>query len=146
MPKRFLNTQEQRIENEDQRERFQFVRESLNPEKKARDAFFQSLLKVENREHEPWVNDALAFLNFPGREQESNAYILSGLDVLQEIQETGDIFFPKSWLDNLLKGHQSAEAAAIVRRFLAEHPDYPKPLKRKILQSADFLLKSNPLK
>lgn len=144
--KAILNTQEPRIENEDQKERFQFIRKSLDPEKKARDAFFQSLLKVENREHEPWVNDALAFLNFPGREEESNAYILPSLDVLQEIQETGDIFFPKSWLDNLLEGHQSAKAADIVRRFLADHPDYPKPLKRKILQSADFLLKNNPLK
>jgi aminopeptidase N len=68
-------------------------------------------------------------------------FIRPGLDELQEIQETGDIFFPKSWLDNLLKGHNSKEAASIVRQFLTDHPDYPENLKLKILQSSDYLMR-----
>jgi aminopeptidase N len=136
-----LDNQEKRITNPDKKVQFQFVRKSLNPAKTERDRFFQTLLQEENREHEPWVDQALAFLNHPIREKESLEYIRPALDELQEIQRTGDIFFPKSWLDNLLKGHNSKEAAAIVRQFLADHPNYPEDLKMKILQSADHLMK-----
>jgi aminopeptidase N len=136
-----LDNQEKRITNPDKKAQFQFVRKSLNPDKAERDRFFHSLLQEENREHEPWVDQAMAFLNRPIREKESLEYIRPALDELQEIQRTGDIFFPKSWLDNLLKGHSSQEAASIVKQFLVDHPDYPEDLKMKILQSADHLLR-----
>ena len=136
-----LGNQESRISNPDKKVQFQFVRKSLNPAKAERDRFFQTLLQEENREHEPWVDQAMAFLNHPIREKESLEYIRPALDELQEIQRTGDIFFPKSWLDNLLKGHNSKEAATIVKQFLADHPNYPEDLKMKILQSADHLMR-----
>jgi len=136
-----LDNQENRISNPDKKVQFQFVRKSLNPERSERDRFFESLLQDGNREHEPWVDQAMAFLNHPIREKESLEYIRPALDELQEIQRTGDIFFPKSWLDNLLKGHSSKEATAIVSQFLTDHPDYPEDLKLKILQSADHLLR-----
>jgi len=136
-----LDDQEKRITNQDKKSQFQFVRKSLNPDNTERDRFFQSLLQENNREHEPWVDQAMAFLNHPIREKESLEYIRPALDKLQEIKRTGDIFFPKSWLDNLLKGHNSKEAAATVKQFLTDHPDYPEDLKLKILQSADHLLR-----
>ena len=37
------------------------------------------------------------------------------------------------------RGHNSPEAAQVVRQFLEQHPDYPVLLKNKILQSADHL-------
>jgi aminopeptidase N len=136
-----LDNQEKRITNPDKKVQFQFVRKSLNPAKAERDSFFQTLLQEENREHEPWVDQAMAFLNHSIRGKESLEYIRPALDELQEIQRTGDIFFPKSWLDNLLKGHNSKEAAAIVKQFLADHPNYPEDLKMKIMQSADHLMR-----
>lgn len=136
-----LDAQENRISNADKKVQFQFVRQSLNPSKTERDRFFNSLLQAENREHEPWVEQALGFLNHPLRQNEALNYIRPALDKLQEIQQTGDIFFPKNWLDNLLKGHSSKEAASIVKQFLREHPDYPESLKLKILQTADHLLR-----
>lgn len=135
-----LDDQEKRISNPDKKAQFAFVRKSLNPDKAERDRFFESLLQEENREHEPWVDQAMAFLNHPSRQTDAVKYIRPALEELQEIQRTGDIFFPKSWLDNLLKGHNSKEAAAIVRQFLADHPNYPESLKMKILQSADHLI------
>jgi len=39
---------------------------------------------------------------------------------MEEIQATGDIFFPRQWIGATLGGHRSAEAAAIVRRFLED--------------------------
>lgn len=136
-----LDSHENRISNPDKKAQFRFVRQSLNPSKIERDHFFQSLLQDENREHEPWVEQAMGFLNHPRQQKDALAYIRPALDELQEIQRTGDIFFPKNWLDNLLKGHSSPEAATIVKEFLAGHPDYPESLKLKILQSADHLLK-----
>jgi len=136
-----LDNQEKIIANPDKKAQFQFVRKSLNPDQVERDLFFQTLLQEENREHEPWVDQAMAFLNHPIREKESMEYIRPALEELLEIKRTGDIFFPKSWLDNLLKGHNSEEASVIIRQFLADHPDYPEDLKMKFLQSADHLLR-----
>ena len=40
--------------------------------------------------------------------------------MLWEIQKTGDIFFPKRWLDATLGGHRRKEVADTVRGFLEE--------------------------
>ena len=60
---------------------------------------------------------------------------------MEEIQATGDIFFPRRWIGATLSGHQSPEAAAIVRTFLEERPDYPYRLRNKILMAADLLFR-----
>jgi aminopeptidase N len=64
-------------------------------------------------------------------------YIRRGLDLLLEIQRTGDIFLPRNWMAALLYGHNSQAVAEIVRTFLDEHPHYPVRLRRIILQAAD---------
>ena len=64
--------------------------------------------------------------------------------LLREIQRTGDIFFPKRWMDATLSGHQSAAAAATVRAFVDRlPPDYPERLRRVILSSADDLFRAS---
>ena len=63
--------------------------------------------------------------------------------MLWEIQKTGDIFFPKRWLDVTLGGDQSKEVADIVRAFLKSLPaNYPERLKNITLQSADELYRA----
>ena len=63
--------------------------------------------------------------------------------MLWEIQRTGDIFFPKRWLDATLGGYSSPDVAATVRTFLNTVPaDYPERLKNITLQSADELFKA----
>jgi aminopeptidase N len=64
------------------------------------------------------------------------------LDLLIEIQKTGDIFFPKNWMDSVLGGHSSRTAADAVKKFLEENPNYPIRLRRIILQSADDLFRA----
>jgi aminopeptidase N len=56
--------------------------------------------------------------------------------MLQEIQRTGDIFFPSRWAYFLLCGHHSKAARNEVDRFINDNPDYPQLLKNKILQAA----------
>ncbi len=137
-----LDTQAERIENPDRRVRFEFVRPALSADPAVRDAFFESLGDLENRSHEPWVLEALSFLHHPLRAAHAERYILPSLELLEEIQTTGDIFFPKRWLDSTLGGHRSEAASLMVRDFLASRPDYPARLRGKILQSADMLFRA----
>ena len=134
--------QEGRIQNPDVLREFRFVYRAVSPDKESRDAVFASLLEPEGRSVEPWAASALSYLNHPLHEAEAVEYIYPGLEELPEIQRTGDIFFPKNWCTNLLRGHDSSAAAAQVRRFLADHPDFPPLLEGKLLQAADHLLRN----
>ena len=93
------------------------------------------MLKPENRRVEPWAEDALEYLNHPLRQAQALDYIRPALEALEDVQRTGDIFFPKRWVAATLHGHSSPEADAIVDAFLDAHPNYPPLLKDKILQS-----------
>ena len=136
-----VSLQESRIDNPDLLREFRYVVRAVVPAKESRDSLFASLLLPENRRVEPWTESALSYLNHPLRQADAVPYIRPALEILPEIQRTGDIFFPKNWCTSLLRGHDSPEAAAEVKRFLESHPDFPGLLKCKLLQSADHLLK-----
>jgi aminopeptidase N len=136
-----LAAQLERLKNEDRKKRFAFVMPALSPEASKRDAFFDSLKDVSNRRPERWALEGVSFLHHPLRAAESEKYILPSLELLEEIQTTGDIFFPKRWVVATLGGHRSKSAANVVNQFLADRPDYSPRLKNKILQAADLLLK-----
>ena len=97
---------------------------------------------MTGRLHEPWVADALRFLNHPLRRDHAERYIRPGLELVREIQETGDIFFPTRWTAAVLSGHNSPAAADTVRAFLAANEDYPPRLRQIIEQSADQLFRA----
>jgi aminopeptidase N len=138
-----LDEQEARTKDPDRKARFAFVRPALSADPAVRDAFFSGLADVRNRAHEPWVLDGLSYLHHPLRAAASERYIPRSLAMLRDIQRTGDIFFPKRWMDATLSGHSSASAAQMVRRFLAALPPaYPDRLRRIILSSADDLFRA----
>jgi aminopeptidase N len=142
--KEILDEQQRRTQNPDRRARFEFVRPALSPEPSARDAFFESLKDVNNRRREPWVLEALTYLHHPLRAATSEKYIWRSLELLREIQRTGDIFFPKRWTDATLNGHSSVSAAHLVQRFLQTLPaDYPDRLRRVVLSSSDDLFRAS---
>jgi aminopeptidase N len=136
-----VSTQIERIKNPDKKKKMQFVAPALSPDQQIRKEFFASLLKAENREIEPWVLDAMRYLHHPLRQKEALTYLPQNLELLKEIQVTGDIFFPYNWLSSSYSGHQSKEAGDITRKFLEERPDYPENLKLKILQTSDLVLR-----
>jgi len=137
-----LAEQLRRIDNADRHARFAFVMPALSRDVAVRDSVFESFRDRANREHEPWVLSALSFMNHPLRAGTAERHVREGLDLLQEIQRTGDIFFPLAWLHALLDGHASDAAAETVRQFLDEHPDYPPRLRAKVLQAADGLFRA----
>jgi aminopeptidase N len=132
-----------RISNPDRIEEYNYVSPSVSPRKETRDSVFESLLIARNRSIEPWALTALSNLNHPLRQQEAVSYIRPALEILEEVQRTGDIFFPRNWTRALLAGHTSVEAMNEVDRFFAAHPDYPIMLGNKIKQQADFLYRAN---
>ncbi len=141
---RILEDQQARIQNPDRRAQFAFVRPALSADVAVRDAFFESLRDVRNRGRESWVLQGLGYLHHPLRAAAAEKHIPASLDLLREIQRTGDIFFPKRWMDATLSGHQSASAALMVSAFLKRvSKDYPERLRRIVLSSADDLFRAS---
>ena len=137
-----LARQAERITNPDRKARFEFVDDALSADGEVRDAFFGSLADPTRREQEPWVLEALRYLNHPLRQERSVGYIRPSLDLLEEVQRTGDIFFPGAWVGAVLGGHNSQEAVTEVRAFLDAHPEYPDRLRNKIWQALDPLARA----
>lgn len=135
-----------RLKNEDRRRKMSFIIPAISSDPLARDAFFESLRDSHNREVEDWVLSALACLHHPLRASTSIKYVLPSLEILEELQVTGDIFFPKNWLDTTLKGYSSFDVVDIVEKFLADNPTYPASLKNKILQSIDPVRRAAEIK
>ena len=138
-----LEEQRQRFMNPDRKARFEFVIPALSDRQETRDAFFQGLAEVKNRRTEPWVLEGLRYIHHPLRAAQSQKYLRPALDLLPEIQRTGDIFFPRNWIDATLGGYSSAAAAEVVRAFLAEKTDLPLRLRQIVLQSADELFRAS---
>jgi aminopeptidase N len=114
------------------------VKPALSVDERTRDEFFGSLKQEKNREHEAWVLEALSYLHHPLRSESSAKYLLPSLELLQEIQLTGDIFFPQRWLNATFEGHTKCEDVAVATTFLEDHKGYPPYLANKILQATDM--------
>ena len=136
------NQQLENSNNPDDIKRMNFVRPALSNDANDRDQFFQSLKDESNRSQERWVLTALTYLHHPLRQASSKKYVLPSLELIEEIQTTGDIFFPKRWLDNTLGSYRDADTKAVVKTFLESNPTLSKNLKNKINQAADMLLRS----
>ena len=139
---KILDQAERRIANPDRVARFRFVRRALSPIRAIRDSVFASFQDSVIRRRSSWVTEANRALHHPLRADQAEGYLRPSLDLLDEIKRTGDIFFPIGWLESTLGGHQSATAADIVTRFLADRPDLAPRLKAKLLQTADGLFRA----
>ena len=138
-----VDRQIERTKNPDRKAQLAFVRDALSTDPLVRDRWFASLADIANRRHEPWVLEGLRYLHHPLRAAASEKYVEPSLVMLREIQRTGDIFFPKRWMDATLGGYNDRATAAIVRAFLARQPpDYPERLRRIILSSADEVFRA----
>jgi len=143
---KIVNEQIPQIKNLDRKRRFEFIKPALSNDQTTRDNFFESLAFEQNRQTESWVLGALGYLHHPLRTKESEKYILPSLELLIEIQKTGDIFFPGRWMNVTLSNHHSDYSLEVVNNFLNERPEYNYQLKLKILQATDMMKRMNRIK
>jgi len=128
--------------NPDRLRRIQFVLPALSDDVIVRDEFFANLADPASRRPEPWVIEALQYLHHPLRSTQSIKYLPKSLGMLEEIQQTGDIFFPLNWLEATLWGHSSKEAAEIISDFLNDPEFTNENLRLKTMQAADLLFRA----
>lgn len=138
-----LTEERDRIQNPDRKARFEFVMPALSADPAVREQAFLRLRQIENRRHEPWVLESLHYLNHPLRQNQSRQFIRPSLEMLPEIQRTGDIFFPARWTEAVLGNQRSREAAATVRDYLAKKPALPERLRWNVLAAADNLFRAS---
>jgi aminopeptidase N len=124
-----------RLTNVNLQKEFAFIAPAVSPRQAERDSVFAALLTAEGRSVEPWAESALSLLNHRYRRAESEKYLRPGLEALEEVKRTGDIFFPKRWVASLVWGHPAETVRETVEEFLASRPDYPLMLQRKILMN-----------
>ena len=136
-----VEAQRARITNPDRRARLAFVAPAVSDDAGERARWFASLAELANRRREPWVLDGLALLHHPLRASASAPLVPAGLALLEELQRTGDIFFPKRWLDATLGGHRTRAVADAVHDYLRTHPGLAPRLRALVLQSADDLFR-----
>lgn len=132
-----------RTMNTDRQQSLNFIIPFIIPDENKRYDSFQSLKDEKNRQIESDVITALSFLTHPLRREHSVQFLPDCLEILPDIQMTGDIFFPKRWLDAAFSNQNSDEACRIVDEFLKSKPDLPMHLKLKILQSTDLMYRAN---
>lgn len=135
--------QRERIADADRRSRFDYIVRGATSDAEALDTLFEELLEPANRRTEPWAKAVLELINHPLRGESSVKYIRPALEELQEVQRTGDIFFPRNWVGAALSSHRSEAAYREVVDFLEDNPEYPQLLKNKILQAAHTLYRVN---
>ena len=141
-----LKEQLNNITSKDKKERFSWLLASLSSDEKIRDHFMLSLKDAKNRDKESWVETALSNIHHPLRHESSVKHIVMILELLEEIQLTGDIFFPKRWLSNSIGYYASSEAYEKVQNFLEMHKPYNPILLKKLLMVVDNLEKAQSIK
>jgi aminopeptidase N len=140
-----ITQQHDRMKDADKKARLDFLMPALSANVSVRDSFFNSLADRRNRAKEAWVISALGYLHHPLRQSTAYKYLPQSLELVEEIQRTGDIFFPQNWLSATFGSYQTAAAWQVVQQFLLKHPDYNPKLKAKILQATDNLYRAQKL-
>jgi aminopeptidase N len=141
-----LTIQLARIKNPDRKSQMEFTLAALSADTSLRYSFFKRISSAEERVREPWVLEGLRYLHHPLRTDESVRLIKPSLRLLEEVQQTGDIFFPKGWLDATFANHHSSEAVEALSDYLKLNPELPDYLRRKVLQSSDMMKRSNKIR
>ena len=115
-----------------------FVAGAAIPAADVKAEYFRRFLDDPNL-NEDWVTAASGNFNAPLHAALTLPYLRPALDRLEWIRDNRRIFFLPRWISAFIGGHDSAEALAVVDRFLAENPALPIDIRRKVLQSRDEL-------
>lgn len=137
--KEILAKSKSELTNPDKIKRFEFLEPALDSDPAIRTAYFESFKDPKNREKENWVQIACSYIHHPLQQNEGIKTVGMSLELLEEIQETGDIFFPLGWLNSTIGRYTSKDAYLMVEDYITSHPALDESLKKKLLQATDNL-------
>lgn len=137
-----IGIQTNRHNNPDYIARLEFLKPVLSGDTASWDYYAFQLSNQAFRVHEPWATEGLRLLYHPLRSSFSLKYLPKHLELLDEVQRTGDIFFPKNWLEAMLNLQSSPVVLEMIDSYLLLHPDLDIQLRGKLLQSADPVKRS----
>jgi aminopeptidase N len=137
--------QSRRIKDPDRKARFTWLQPTLSRDTTIRDDFFNSLSERKNREKKVWTTMGLTYLFHPLRTPQAYKHIPKALSLLEDVRASGDIFYPRDWLNSILGYARGSEPENMVRAYLDENHEYEPKLRGKILQAADDLFRANKL-
>ncbi|MBV9774727.1 MAG: ERAP1-like C-terminal domain-containing protein [Gemmatimonadetes bacterium] len=115
-----------------------FVAGAARPTAEAKAEYFRRYLDDPTL-NEEWVTASLGAFNDPAQAALVLPYLRSSLEKLEWIRDNRRIFFLPRWVETFVRGQTDAAGLAAVDAFLAEHPQLPADLRRKVLQSRDEL-------
>jgi aminopeptidase N len=85
-------------------------------------------------------------MHHPLRHKTATKHLKRILEELEEVQLTGDIFFPKGWLASSIGNYSSKEPYDILQEFLSENANLKPSLRLKLLQTTDDLERAQEIK
>lgn len=141
---RILDAQLEKITDPERKERFRFLMGAVSPDVQVRSDFLKACFDPSLRPKETWVLDGLTLVHHPLRTAVTEELLLPSLAPLAEVHRTGSIFYSKRWLDAVLWGYRSPSARRALEDFLAAETTLSPRLRQKVLQSADYLVRSTP--
>jgi len=95
---------------------------------------------VSNKEiSESWIEAAFGPWNSIRHSEITLPYLERALRELPNHKRSRKIFFVNGWLGAFIGGQRSAEALAIVNKFLADNPALDNDLRLKILENVDLI-------
>ncbi|MGE0555805.1 MAG: M1 family metallopeptidase [Gemmatimonadales bacterium] len=115
-----------------------FVAGAARPTAEVKRGYFERYF-ADRGLNEEWASASLSAFNEIGHQALTLGWLRPALDSLGYIQRHRRIFFLGSWLGAFLSGRTDPDGLLVVRGFLADHPDLPADLRRKVLQYADEL-------
>ncbi|HJQ21014.1 MAG TPA: M1 family aminopeptidase [Gemmatimonadaceae bacterium] len=115
-----------------------FVAGAAVPTTETKLAYFTRYLS-DSTLNEEWVTASLGAFNAGEQGVLTLPYLRPALDTLSWVQKNRRIFFLGSWLNAFIGGQRTPAALDVVDAYLREHPDLPRDLRQKVLQSRDDL-------
>jgi aminopeptidase N len=124
----------------DDARRYHFAARAAIPDAVNKKKYFDSYLN-DTKLAESWIEASVNPFNSLRQSNLTLPYLDAALRELPKLKRTRKIFFVNNWLAAFIGGQRSAEALAIVQKFLSENSLDP-DLRLKVLEAVDGLERS----
>ncbi len=115
-----------------------FVARAATPDAAVKAEYFRRYLEDATL-NEAWASESLSAFDTVEQSALTRPFLRSALDRLEWIRRNRRIFFLPAWIDAFIGGQVDEGSLRIVDAFLADQPDLPIGVRRKVLLARDEL-------